>query len=170
MKSRTVHFPLRELDPDVPMKRFLEPESQRPEWRYTSKNYVYRFYDAALQPLYIGITSGNPTRWEAHRKSSDWWSLAKYVAVSFYPTYSEIEVAEKAAIRSERPRYNRAFVTGPAYARLHLHGSAYDAAEQLFRDAPSEFLSELAQLLNTPSLFPQPVPPPPVALNPEVTQ
>ncbi|MFD7609668.1 GIY-YIG nuclease family protein [Streptomyces sp. NPDC059828] len=162
MTLRVTHFPLRALDRAAPTKRFLAPEAKRPEWPGSHKfHYVYRFYDSDLQPLYIGLTSGCASRWDQHRKQSEWWPLAKYVAVSFYPSYKDIQVAEKAAIRNEKPRYNKQFVRGPANTSLPLHGSAEAAAARLFRDASREFIHELAQLLAQPDRFPQPAPPPP---------
>jgi hypothetical protein len=153
---------MRELDRDVPTRRFLAPEMQHPEWAQSYKfNLVYRFYDADLKPLYIGVTSGGLERWDQHRKRSEWWPLAEYVSVSFYESYDAVRVAEKAAIRHEQPRFNKAHVRGPANASLHLHGPAEAAAARLFRDADTEFIAELAQLLTQPTRFPQPVPPPP---------
>ncbi|MVO84146.1 hypothetical protein GPA10_05015 [Streptomyces sp. p1417] len=161
MSLHTTHFPLRKLDRDAPVKYFLEPETTHPEWVKSCKYfYVYRFYSSDRRPLYIGITSGAPTRWDAHRKRSAWWPEVEYVAVSFYPSYSAIQVAEKAAIRSEKPQCNRQFVRGPAHLSLHLHGQAEEAAALLFRDADASFISELAHLLTKPERFPQPEPPP----------
>jgi len=161
MTLRVTHFPLRKLDRDAPVKEFLAPEMARPEWPQSHKiHYVYRFYDADLEPLYIGLTYGGAHRWHQHRKTSAWWPLAEYVAVSFYASYEDIHVAEKAAIRKERPRFNKQFVRGPAIATLRLRESAEAAAAQLFREASPEFISELAGLLTQPERFPQPEPPP----------
>jgi len=124
-------------------------------------HFVYRFYDAGMSPLYIGLSHGGATRWEQHRKSAEWWPLAEYVAVSFYASYSDIRTAEKAAIRHEQPRFNRMHRRGPANALLPLHGPAEEAAARLFRDADAEFIRELAHLLTQPERFPQPEPPPP---------
>lgn len=162
MPLRITHFPLRELDRDAPKKDFLAPEMKHPDWAQSHKiHYVYRFYDVDLMPLYIGLTYGGTARWEQHRKGSAWWPLAKYVAVSFYPSYEDIHVAEKAAIRKEKPRFNKQFVRGPAIATLRLREPAEHAAAQLFRDAPPAFIAELATLLTQPERFPQPEPPPP---------
>lgn len=165
MTLRVTHFPLRKLDCDASVKQLLAPEYRHPDWPESHKfHYVYRFYDAALNPLYIGLTYGLPTRWDQHRKGAEWWLLAQYVAVSFYPSYDAIKVAEKAAIRHEQPRFNKVHRRGPANTSLRLHGPAEDAAAQLFRDANPEFISELARLLTQPERFPQPEPPPPARL------
>lgn len=162
MTLRVTHFPLRKLDRDAHKYHFFTPERSHPAWKTSHKfDLLYRFYDSDLQPLYIGITAVGGTRWDQHRKHSEWWPLAEYVAVSFYESYDAVRVAEKAAIRHEQPRFNRLFLRGPANASLHLHGAAGVAAAQLFRDADPEFISELAQLLTQPERFPQPPPPPP---------
>lgn len=162
MTLRVTHFPLRKLDRDAPTRHFLVPEMRHPEWPQSHKfHLVYRFYDADLKPLYIGITHGGMERWDQHRKRSEWWPLAEYVAVSFYESHDAVKIAEKVAIRQEQPRFNKVHMRGPANASLHLHGPAEAAAAQLFRDADPEFISELAQLLTQPERFPQPEPPPP---------
>ncbi|MFF6781391.1 GIY-YIG nuclease family protein [Streptomyces sp. NPDC012510] len=162
MTLSTTHFPLRKLDRDAPTRGFLAPEMRHAAWRSSYKfHLVYRFYDADLQPLYIGLTYGGLERWDQHRKKAEWWPLAEYAAVSFYESYDAIKVAEKAAIRHEQPRFNKLHRRGPANASLHLRGPAEDAAAVLFRDADTEFINELAQLLTQPERFPQPAPPPP---------
>lgn len=162
MTLRVTHFPLRKLDRDAPVKYFLAPETQHPDWPRSYRwDFVYRFYDVDAKPLYIGMTSGGLTRWDQHRKRAEWWPLAEYVAVSFYATYADTQVAEKAAIRNEQPRFNRQFIRRPAIATLRLHEPADAAAAVLFRDASPEFIRELAHLLTQPERFPQPEPPPP---------
>jgi hypothetical protein len=162
MTLRVTHFPLRELNRDAHWKYFLAPERTHADWKSSHKiDYLYRFYDSDLLPLYIGVTSGSGLRWDQHRKQSDWWPLAEYVAVSFYQSYESVRVAEKAAIRREKPRFNKVHVRGPANTSLPLHGSVEAAAAQLFRDADPEFISELAHLLAQPDRFPQPEAPPP---------
>lgn len=165
MPLRVTHFPLRKLDRDAPWKYFLVPERTHPDWESSYKfDLLYRFYDCALQPLYIGITAGSGLRWDQHRKQSEWWPLAEYAAVSFYESSAAVKVAEKAAIRHEQPRFNKLRLRGPANTSLPLHGPAEAAAAQLFRDADPEFISELARLLTQPERFPQPEPPPPARL------
>jgi len=159
---QTTHFPLRKLDRDAPVRQFFLPEVRHPAWARSFKfDYVYRFYAADLSPLYIGMSCGTPGRWDQHRKTAEWWTLAEYVAVSFYPSYADIKVAEKAAIRNEQPRFNKVHLRGVATAPVPLHGEPKEAAAVLFREATPEFISSLARLLTKPELFPQPEPPPP---------
>jgi hypothetical protein len=162
MALRVTHFPLRKFDRDVPSSYFMTPERTHPDWKSSYKHdFLYRFYDGDLQPLYIGVSSGIPLRWDQHRKHAKWWHLADYVAVSFYESYRSVRVVEKAAIRHEQPRFNKQFMRGPANASIHLHGPAEAAAAVLFRDADAGFIRELAQLLDQPERFPQTSPPPP---------
>lgn len=162
MPEDVTHFPLRKLDRNAPVKYFLAPEAQHPLWSQGYRmHFVYRFYDADLKPLYIGLTYGGATRWDHHRKRSEWWPLAEYVAVSFYPSYGHIQVAEKAAIRNEQPRFNKLHLRGRANVSIPLHGPAEQAAAEIFREADPAFIEELAALLTQPERFPQPTPPPP---------
>ncbi|MGW6946134.1 GIY-YIG nuclease family protein [Streptomyces xanthophaeus] len=68
---------------------------------------LYRFYDAALGLLYVGITGQPAERWAKHRRSAAWWTEAAYVAVEILPTEWQALDAERAAIRSESPRFNK---------------------------------------------------------------
>jgi hypothetical protein len=158
-----LHFPLRKLDRDAPTTDLLTSEEARPGWYLNLWPYLYRVYDAERLPLYIGISSCHGTRLAAHRRTSDWWDLAEYIAISAYPTAAAVEKAEGAALRREKPRFNRQGVRGPANVKLHVHGAPEEAAALLFQQAAPEFVAELTALLSQPSRFPQPAPPPPAA-------
>ena len=149
------HFPVRRFDRDAPTRNLLT------ETRLGDR-VLYRFYDASRQPIYIGITHTGDARLAAHRKRSPWWPLAEYIAVSVYPNWTELEKAERAAIRAESPRFNKTGTSWRQQVVLRLDGEAADAAAELHRIARPEFLSELAELLAQPERFPQPEPPPPV--------
>lgn len=123
--------------------------------------YVYRFYGADRQPLYIGVTTGSAVRWYGHRRESPWWPLAEYVAVSFYKTYEAAMEAERAAIRAEQPQFNRQWMK-PRMQTLVKFGEGAEAiAAELHRIAPPHLVRELAELLASPERFPQPESPPP---------
>jgi hypothetical protein len=72
---------------------------------------LYRFYGADQALLYIGITSGiSPTpRWRGHCDTpAEWWQLAAFVSVvRIAGDYSDLLATEKAAIRAEKPRFNK---------------------------------------------------------------
>lgn len=148
------HFPVRRFDRDASTWNLLT------ETRLGDR-VLYRFYDADRQPVYIGITHTGDARLAAHRKRSEWWPLAEFIAVSVYPNWTALEKAETAAIRAERPRFNKAKTLWRQQVVLRLDGEATDVAAELHRIARPEFISELAELLAQPERFPQPEPPPP---------
>ncbi|MFD5788647.1 GIY-YIG nuclease family protein [Streptomyces sp. NPDC127037] len=140
------------------MKDLITPEERR--GRLYLGPYVYRFYAAEGQALYIGVTAGTALRWTDHRKTSEWWSLAEYVAVSFYAEYDRALVAEAAAIKAERPAFNRQWLRPRKQTVIKFEDGAESIAAELHHIARPEFVAELARLLGSPELFPGPVPPP----------
>lgn len=68
----------------------------------------YRFYDAAGSPVYFGSAANPEVRWRGHRQA-DWWPRVDETRtiVDWYPSEREAVRAEYAAIRAERPRFNR---------------------------------------------------------------
>lgn len=74
----------------------------------TSQPIIYRLYDEAGDLLYIGTTR----RWlvdrlTAHRNAKPWWSEVSHVTIEPQRTpWGALDV-ERAAIRDERPRYNK---------------------------------------------------------------
>lgn len=157
------HFPLRKVDPSVPGNQMLAPSERRPEGYLKLWHIVYRFYDAEKNPVYIGSTSTEYVRLATHRRQSPWWDHVEYVAISAYESEDAMVEAERAAIRSEKPRFNKLNRRGPQRATVDLHLSPRLAAEVLHRDADPAFISELARLLDRPDDFPRPLPPPPIA-------
>lgn len=67
---------------------------------------LYRFFDRDGYLLYIGLTKNPGTRWPAHSKDKPWWTEVATITIEHYPTRAEVEAAEIAAIRAERPLYN----------------------------------------------------------------
>lgn len=155
-----IHFPLRKLDRDVRTADLLAPERQHASGTLPFWQILYRCYDRDRHPLYIGISSNHATRLNDHRKHSVWWPLAEYIAVSVYRTAEAAKEAERAAIQSEQPQFNRQSLRGVATAKVPLHGAPELAAAVLFREATPDFIRSLAALLGHPELFPQPSPPP----------
>lgn len=152
------HCPIRQLVHDAAMADLLTDEER--QGRRSTGPYVYRFYAADREALYIGVTSGTALRWADHRRSSEWWPLAEYVAVSFYGTYEAAMVAEAAAIKAERPCFNRQWLKPRRHMEMHFEDGAQAIAAELHKIASPEFVSELARLLASPERFPQPLPPP----------
>lgn len=153
------HFPARPLDHDAPVNELLTPE-ERGSY-YLVGPFVYRFYAVDQQPLYIGVTTGDATRWYGHRRGSAWWPLAEYVAVSFYDSYGEAMKAEMAAIRAEGPRFNKLGMKPRVQCLIKFGDGAEAIAEELHRVMSPDLVRELAGLLAEPEKFPGPTPPPP---------
>lgn len=152
------HFPVRRFNRWTNWREALT-EQERPGQR-GPHCLVYRFYDAAQQPLYTGMSTNGTLRWDGHRKSSPWWALTEYVAVSFYGTSQEAATAELAAIRAERPVCNRQGLAPRKQVLIKFGDGAEAIAAELHNIADPDLVRQLAQLLATPERFPGPTPPP----------
>lgn len=160
LKLMPLHMPTRSFDREAPTAELLIPGERRPDWFLNLWHYVYRFYDAEQQPLYTGISSCSAVRLDNHRRRSEWWPLAEYIAISVYASQGGAEEAERAALRKERPRFNKQGVNGPMRVLLPVR-EPEEAAALLYRQALPEFLEAFVALMNEPSRFPQPTAPPP---------
>jgi predicted GIY-YIG superfamily endonuclease len=74
-------------------------------------NVLYRFYSAAGELLYVGITNDPWRRFSQHRSQKDWWSDVSTICQQSFNTLDELKSAEKKAIQSESPRYNKQFAS-----------------------------------------------------------
>jgi predicted GIY-YIG superfamily endonuclease len=68
---------------------------------------LYRMFDAAGSLLYVGITHQFEVRLAQHRRYSEWFSIVDHWTTESYPTRRRAKFVETAAIRAERPRFNR---------------------------------------------------------------
>ena len=77
----------------------------------TSRQLLYRLYDAGGLLLYVGRTSNWEHREASHRGGKSWWN--EVARREFVPCASqaEVEYAEAVAIVVERPRHNKAVPT-----------------------------------------------------------
>lgn len=73
--------------------------------RAESPTWLYRYYDADGDPLYIGISNEPKTRMFRH-VSTQWYLSAVAVFYECFPMRRLAECAEKIAIRTEGPIYN----------------------------------------------------------------
>lgn len=78
---------------------------------------LYRFWDSSEQLLYIGISGSPETRWRAHGRDKPWWRDVCRVTVEHFDNRADLEAAEIAAIREEKPRHNVTHNGGKAYKR-----------------------------------------------------
>lgn len=72
----------------------------------SSEQYLYRFFDAAGELLYIGIAQNFLTRWKQHKIDKHWFPEVATFTVEKHPDRASVETAERDSILSERPRYN----------------------------------------------------------------
>jgi predicted GIY-YIG superfamily endonuclease len=68
---------------------------------------LYFWRDRQNVLLYVGITYDLNVRATAHAATSPWWTFAARQDREWFPTRMEAEAAERAAIRDERPLFNR---------------------------------------------------------------
>lgn len=74
---------------------------------------LYWHYDADDVLLYIGISRNVVVRSEAHARSSEWVRFAVRAEARWYATRVDASVAEVAAIRRDKPVFNRAHNDSP---------------------------------------------------------
>lgn len=92
---------------------------------------LYRFFDAADQLLYVGITDSPLRRFTQHATERAWWTQAARVTLEHYPIRAEAEAAEREAIRREYPPANIAH-------RLPLTWETLTILEPLLNDLLTE--------------------------------
>lgn len=93
--------------------RFYPPDSEWPLEPIPVPTALYFWYDADRVLLYIGITGDLATRQSSHAKRSSWAEFADHSKVRRFLSRSEAEAAEKAAIESDRPLFNRTYNDTP---------------------------------------------------------
>lgn len=97
--------------PDQPIRNraaFIEvPLAEREQ---EGQHFLYRFFDAEDQLLYVGISWSAPARAKQHRADKDWWELVRRMTVEPHRSSAAARAAETRAIRTEHPMYNRAGV------------------------------------------------------------
>lgn len=67
---------------------------------------LYRHFDAAGVLLYVGISLDVIARLSAHANSSHWAGAIARVDITRYPSRKAARLAERHAIRTERPLHN----------------------------------------------------------------
>lgn len=66
---------------------------------------LYRYYDNG-ELLYVGISREPVQRMRAHSKTAPWWERANHATFEHFETREAVQVAERAAIRDEKPLFN----------------------------------------------------------------
>lgn len=107
--GRLGYYALWECSNSSPDATFLAEPGNR-DWcyvcKYAQQPLVYRFYDMAVRVIYIGSTDTFAARQQRHERSSEWWPDVASIRLEHFPTYDEALVAERRAIRAERPVHN----------------------------------------------------------------
>lgn len=76
--------------------------------RGSTRHALYRFYGRDRRLLYVGRTrQRSAARFGQHAAEKAWIGQVANREVTFYPTHTALVAAETAAIRSERPLYNK---------------------------------------------------------------
>jgi hypothetical protein len=70
-----------------------------------SEQTLYRYWSGETL-LYVGISINAYQRASQHSDNSQWWAEATHVTFEKYPSREDVIIAEKIAIRKERPIYN----------------------------------------------------------------
>lgn len=68
---------------------------------------LYRHFDASGRLLYVGISLSPTYRLSQHRVCSPWFSQIANITVEWLPNRLEALKAERSAIQSEGPEYNK---------------------------------------------------------------
>lgn len=68
---------------------------------------LYRHYDSNNVLLYVGISLRAIYRLNEHKRDSHWWREIARVDMQHLPTREAAIEAERRAIQTEKPRYNR---------------------------------------------------------------
>lgn len=79
---------------------------QRPARQVTE---LYRHFDAAGKLLYVGISLSTAVRLASHKTNSRWARQIASITIERFPTRAAALAAERAAIETEHPVYNKAF-------------------------------------------------------------
>lgn len=74
---------------------------------------LYRMYGSDDRLLYIGITADVDQRFTQHGTVQPWWREVAVIRVEHFDDRASVEAAEREAIRSELPAYNRTHLPKP---------------------------------------------------------
>jgi predicted GIY-YIG superfamily endonuclease len=83
--------------------------------------YLYRAYGPQNQLLYVGISGNWSERLHSHERNSEWMQLTDFVKLERYPTREAVEKAERQAIVTESPIFNK------------MHNLSFESAKDHFQ-------------------------------------
>lgn len=83
--------------------------------------YLYRAYGPQNQLLYVGISGNWSERLHSHEKTSEWMELTDVVKLERFATREDVEKAERQAIVTEAPIFNK------------VHNLSFESAKDHFQ-------------------------------------
>ena len=89
-------------------------------------NVVYRCFDADGVLLYVGRTSRPRSRLKAHSILSPWWKNGVRVQIKLHKNRDASVIAERDAIRTERPLFNIQMQCPPGSPRERIFAAMED--------------------------------------------
>jgi hypothetical protein len=84
-------------------------------------HYLYRAYAPQNQLLYVGISGNWSERLHSHERTSEWMELTEVVKIERYATREDVEKAERQAIITEAPIFNK------------MHNLSFESAKDHFQ-------------------------------------
>jgi excinuclease UvrABC nuclease subunit len=85
----------------------------------TETTELYRHFDASGRLLYVGVSLSVLHRLRKHRQSSEWFGEIVTITIARFETRAAALAAEKAAVQTERPRFNVA-LTGTRITHVEV--------------------------------------------------
>lgn len=83
-----------------------------PEPVNPKQHILYRHFGHDGELLYVGITADPGRRFQSHAAATPWWNQVIGITLEHFANRVELRQAEKAAIQSENPRYNKTHSAG----------------------------------------------------------
>jgi hypothetical protein len=112
--------------------------------RLADMHAVYRLFDEAGCLLYVGMSGRTGRRFDDHA-IKNWWPLVRTVTLEWHDTAAQAALAERYAINTEHPRYNKA---RPRLPKKPPKRARRPAARKLEPPAkPRRLLDDLDQVL-----------------------
>lgn len=110
---------------------------------------LYRFWNSENQLLYVGISKTFYDRMNSHANHSAWVTQAVRTTIEWYDSRKEVEAAEKVAIQTEGPIYNK--LHNPVYQepRKHFY-NLFDISLQPKDEYHVQLISWVTEFLSDP--------------------
>ena len=71
------------------------------------REFLYRFYDAEMRLLYVGITWNPFMRWTEHSKTKPWWESVAFADVHLCQDNRDARDWETWCIKNQSPLHNK---------------------------------------------------------------